>query len=125
VSVAIKKLPGVESADVSLNKGLVTIKLASGNTVRVEQIRKAILNDAFKPRDAWVQVIGELFSQSGKLEFKVTGTGETFAVLPATGVSLPKEAGRALLVEGVIAAPPKSTAGGTLRIMSYSQQPAK
>jgi hypothetical protein len=123
VSVAIKKLPGVEAADVSLNQGLVSIKLARGNTVRIDQIRKAILNDAFKPRDARVRVVGELFPQNGKLEFKVSDTGETFPVLPADGVSLPKEAGRALLVDGLITAPAKGTAGGALRIMSYSQQP--
>ena len=32
VRVAIMKFPGVEAADVSLNKGLATVKLKPGNT---------------------------------------------------------------------------------------------
>jgi len=34
VRVALMKFPGVESADVSLNKGLATVKLKPGNTIR-------------------------------------------------------------------------------------------
>lgn len=112
----------MESADVSLNQGLVSIRMAAGNTVRIEQIRKAILNDAFKPRDARVQVIGELFSQNGKLEFKVAGTGEVFPVLSTPDASLSKEVGRTLMISGLIAAPQKGTEDGTLQIVSVSEQ---
>ncbi|PYV15801.1 MAG: hypothetical protein DMG21_13940 [Acidobacteria bacterium] len=41
VSVAIKKIPGVENVNVSLNKGPASIAPAAGNTVKMEQMRKA------------------------------------------------------------------------------------
>jgi uncharacterized protein (AIM24 family) len=119
VSVAIKKIPGVESVNVSLNQGLVSIKLAPGNTVRIEQIRKAILNDAFKPREARVEMVGDLVSQNGKLQFKVAGTGEVFAVSTSYR-SLQNEVKHSLTVSGLIAAPAKGAEGGTLQIRSVS-----
>lgn len=78
MSVSIGKIAGVESVHVFLNKGLVDIKLKPGNTVTLGAIRKAIENDAFTPKDARVVVAGELVPQSGKRQFKVTGTNETF-----------------------------------------------
>jgi copper chaperone CopZ len=38
VDVALKKVAGVESVEVSLNKGLATVKLKTGNTVSVPQL---------------------------------------------------------------------------------------
>lgn len=78
MSVSIKKLPGVESVHVFLKRGLVDIKLKPGNTIRIEQIRKAIENNAFTPKSANVVVVGKVVSQSGKLHFNVAGTNEMF-----------------------------------------------
>jgi len=111
--------------NVSLKNGLVSIKLAPGNTVRIEQIRKAILDDAFTPKEARVVVVGELISQSGDLQFKVARTNETFPVLSAPHTSWRKEVGRELTVNGLIAAPGKGAEGGTLQITSVSGQLAK
>ena len=40
--VAIRKLPGVESVDVSLERGAAEIRLRSDNRVTVPQLRKII-----------------------------------------------------------------------------------
>ena len=120
MSVSIKKIAGVESVNVSLKNGLVSIKLAPGNTVRMEQIRKAILDDAFTLKDAKVVAVGELVPQSGKLEFMVTGTNETFPVASTQHQPWQKYVGRDVMVNGLLAAPAKGTKGGTLQITSVS-----
>ena len=123
MSVAIKKIPGVENVNVSLNKGLVSIALAAGNTVKMEQIRKAILDDAFQPKDAKVTAIGELLAQNGKLMFRVAGTNETFPVASTPHPSWQKDLGRELTINGVISAPATGAPGGTLQMVSTSALP--
>lgn len=120
MSVAVKKIPGVETVTVSLNKGLVSIKLAPGNKVRMDQIRKAILDDAFTPKEAKIAAIGKLVSENGKPQFKVTGTDETFPVASTPHPSWQKYVGRNVTVDGLLAAPAEGTEGGNLQITSVS-----
>jgi len=42
VNVALKKVAGVESVEVSLNKGVATVKLKAGNEVTVSQLWQLI-----------------------------------------------------------------------------------
>lgn len=123
MSVAVKKIPGVESVNVSLNKGLVSITLVPGNAVRLDQIRKAILNEAFTPKDANVVAVGRLVSESGKLRFAVEGTNETFAVASTQHQSWQEYIGREVTVKGLLAAPVKGTEGGALQLTSVSAVP--
>ena len=112
--------------DVSLKQGLVSIKLVPGNTVRMEQIRKAILDDAFTPKDARVVAIGELVDQDRGLLFRVAGTNETFPLAPTPHAPLQKEVGRNLTVNGLISSPAKRGDSGTLQITSASgESPGK
>ena len=71
---ALKKFPGVESVEVSLNKGLAVVKLKPGNTVKPEEFWDAVRKNGFTPKETTVLVRGEL--QGGK--FRVTGTGQRF-----------------------------------------------
>ncbi len=120
MSVSIQKIPGVESVSVSLNRGLVRVKLKPGNTVKIEQIRKAILDDAFTPKDAQVVVIGQLASQGGKLQFKVAGTNEIFPVLSTPHKLWRNEMGHRLTLNGLISAPTGSNKSGTLQVIGVS-----
>jgi copper chaperone CopZ len=58
VSVAVKKLNGVQSVNVSLNKGLVTIELAAGNYLTMGELRRVIITNGFSPKEATVVVDG-------------------------------------------------------------------
>ncbi len=106
--------------NVSLNKGLVIIELVPGNRVRMDQIRKAILDDAFTPKEANVVAVGRLISDNGKLRFRVAGTNETFPVTSTPHQSWQKFVGRDVTVDGLLAAPAKGTEDGILRITSVS-----
>lgn len=54
----MKRMRGVESASVDLAKGILSVKLARQNRVRVEQIRDAIEQDGTKARSAAVAIRG-------------------------------------------------------------------
>jgi len=126
VSVSIKKITGVESVNVSLKQGLTSIRLKPGNTVTLEQVRKAIQADGFAPKDARVEAIGELVDQERVLQFRVAGTNETFPVAPTDHAPLQKEVGRNLTVNGLISSPAKRGDSGTLQITSASgESPGK
>lgn len=73
MSVAIRKVPGVESAKVSLNKGEALLKLKPGNSVTVERIRQIVLDNGFTPTDSEVEVVGKIIERSGKPALSLSG----------------------------------------------------
>lgn len=111
----MKKVQGVESVKVSLNEGRAMIVLKPGNSVRLEQIRKAVEEQGFTPKDAKVKAVGDLTGTSGKLQFTVTGSREVF---PVTESQAPQrhQAATNVLVTGLIAAPPNGKEPGTIEI---------
>src|ERR1700739_2842935 len=75
--VPLKKVAGVESVEVSLNKGLATVKLKPGNTVSVPQLWELIHKNGYTPRQTTVSVRGELANVNGSLRLKIAGTKDT------------------------------------------------
>jgi copper chaperone CopZ len=69
----MKKVKGLESVDVSLNKGEALIRLKPGNSVSVEQIRQVVLDNGFTPRDSDVEVVGRVVERDGKPALAVSG----------------------------------------------------
>jgi len=102
VRVALKKFPGVDSVDVSLNKGLATVKLKPGNTVRPRDMWEAIRKNGFTPKDTHVIVRGTIDGAERKV--KVAGTDEEFDLRGEPKIlNVPKsEAGKIVAIEGNI-----------------------
>ena len=71
--VAVQKIAGVESADVSLQFKTADIKLRPGNRVPLSKLRTAIRNSGFTPREATVTVIGTIIERGGKPALEATG----------------------------------------------------
>jgi copper chaperone CopZ len=108
VNVALKKVAGVASVDVSLNKGLATVKLKPGNTVSVPQLWQLIHEKGYTPRATTVSVRGDLTNVSGKLQLKISGTNEVLALSedPSNSAAYSeagKKVGREVVVHGVMA----------------------
>lgn len=78
---AIKKIAGVETVDVSLNKGLATVKMKPGNKVALEQIWETVRKNGFTPKETNVVLRGELVQASGKLEVKVSGSNRSYDLI--------------------------------------------
>lgn len=82
VDVALKKTPGVESVDVSLNKGLATVKLKPGNTASVPQFWELLHEKGYTPKATTISVRGQLVGGPGRLQLKVSGTKDTLDLTP-------------------------------------------
>jgi hypothetical protein len=102
VRVAMMKFSGVESADVSLNKGLATVKLKPGNTVRPRELWEAIRKNGNTPKATRVVVRGEVLSGGARL--KVAGSGEMFELKPSREAVQPlaAAAGKTVTIEGTL-----------------------
>ncbi len=72
--VAIKKVPGVETIDVSLERAVADVRLRPGNTLTLPQLRQIIKDNGFTSREATVDVVGTLVDRRGKPALNVTGT---------------------------------------------------
>src|SRR5690349_17012571 len=107
VNVALKKIAGVESVEVSLNKGIATVKLKSGNTVSVQQLWELIHDNGYTPKRTTVSVRGELASLQGRLQLNVSGTKNILPLVPdrknevAYGEAQTK-VGQTVIAEGVM-----------------------
>jgi copper chaperone CopZ len=95
---ALKKISGVESVDVSLNKGLATVKLKPGNSAAPEQFWEAVKKNGFTPKDTHVVVRGDISSTNGKTQLKVNPVNRAYELI---GGANPPE-GQTVTVEGTI-----------------------
>jgi hypothetical protein len=102
VRVALMKFSGVESADVSLNKGLATVKLKPGNNIRPSQFWEAIRKNGNTPKSTRVQVRGQVMA--GGNQFKVSGSEEVFELKAASSLlaQLKDAAGKTVTLEGML-----------------------
>src|SRR5258705_54056 len=95
---ALTKLPGVESVDVSLNKGVAAVKLKPGNSLKPEEFWVAVRKNGFTPKETTVLVRGAV--QGGKL--RVTGTNQLLDLTPDLQNELKALAGKTITVQGTI-----------------------
>jgi len=85
VSVAIKKLDGVESVEVSLEKATADIRLKSGNTITLPQLRRLIRQAGYPTKDAHVEARGTFVERSGKPTLDLqNGSFLELAIKPST-----------------------------------------
>ncbi len=80
VNVALKKTEGVDTVDVSLNKGLATVKLKPGNRVSIPQLWNLLHEKGYTPKTTVVLVKGEVENAAGTVRLKVTGTSDVLVL---------------------------------------------
>ena len=97
MSVAIKKLDGVESVDVSLERASADIRLKPGNAITLPQLRRIIRQAGYPTKDAQVEARGTVVERNGKptldlqngsfLELAAKPTAPASQIVHVTGVS--------------------------------------
>ena len=107
VDVALKNVAGVESVEVSLNKGLATVKQKPGNTVSVPQLWELIHKKGYTPKATTVSVRGELANVNGSLQLRVSGTKDVVPLVAdvknaAAYGDASKKLGQTVIVQGVM-----------------------
>jgi copper chaperone CopZ len=106
VNVALRKVAGVDAVDVSLNKGLATVKLKEGNKVTMPQLWQLIHEKGYTPKATTVTVRG-LIKAGEPLQLKVPETNETLTLIPdpqntAAYAEATRKSGQTALIQGVM-----------------------
>lgn len=81
------KLDGVETADVSLNDGRVTVGFRAENAVTIAQLRRAIRDQGFSPRESVVTLSAEIEIRGGTLVAVVPGSRTIYELTAEEGIS--------------------------------------
>ena len=122
IHVSMKGIQGVNTVDVDLNTGLVSIKLAPGNGAAMHQFNEAVEKNGFTHKDANVIVRGQLSGSAQAPFLEVTGTKDRYALIPLTaGTDISGLSGKTVVVEGVLPQSGKGKIPGTLRYKSMTE----
>jgi len=109
---------GVESVQVSLEKGLATVKFKPGNSVTLKQLQGAITKNGFTMKESKIVAAGKLLQGGGNTKFQITGSNDVLPLVPeSSAAAAPPAAGSAtFVVEGTI---PESAKGKTPDTIRY------
>jgi copper chaperone CopZ len=122
IHVSMKGIEGVNSVDVDLNTGLVTIKLNPGNRATMRQFNEAVEKNGFTHKDAYVVAKGKLTGSGSAPVLQIDGTTDQFALRPATGGNdLASLLGKTVTIAGVLPQAPKGKVSTTLRYKSVTE----
>jgi copper chaperone CopZ len=122
IHVSMKGIQGVNTVDVDLNTGLVSIKLTPGNSATMRQFNEAVEKNGFTHKDASVVVRGQLSGSTQAPFLDVTGTNDRYALMPLTaGSDISGLLGKTVLVDGVIPQSGKGKVSETLRYKSVTE----
>lgn len=83
MSVALKKIAGVEDVKVSLNEGHADLKMTPGNRATLDQIRDVIRRNGFTPKAADVVARGTLTLSERRLAVQVSGSNAVYVLWDA------------------------------------------
>jgi copper chaperone CopZ len=124
VRVALKSIPGVDQVDVSLSKGEAVATLTSGNSVRYEQLLRAIEKNGFVVKGTTLTVDGTLAGSGGNLELQVSGSGDHFRLEPMSAglASGAQFTGKTVEISGTV---PEAAKGKNADVLRYTSLGAK
>jgi len=128
VRVSLKAVPGVDSVDVNLEKGLAVVKLKPGNMATLKQLNEAIAKNGFTMKDSTATIAGTVTSTDGNAMLRVSGSNDMLQLVPLLSESAPTAVsmvGKTVLVEGTIPEAGKGKAPGSLRYQSITEEKPK
>ena len=122
IHVSMKGIQGVNTVDVDLNTGLVTIKLTPGNNASMRQFNEAVEKNGFTHKDADIVVKGRLVGTVNAPVLEVSGTQDHYALTPAaSGLDVASLIGKTVTVAGVLPQASKGKVSDTLRYKTITE----
>jgi copper chaperone CopZ len=122
IHVSMKGIQGVNTVDVDLNTGLVTIKLTPGNSAAILQFNQAVEKNGFTHKDAAIIARGKLTGTADAPFFEVAGTRDRFALVPAaTVIDITSLLGKTVTIAGTLPQVSKGKAPDTLRYNTITE----
>ena len=127
VRVSLKSVPGVDSVDVSLEKGLAVVKMKPGNTATLKQLNDAIAKNGFTMKDSTATVAGTVTATGDKATLRVSGSNDVLQLVPQSddAPTLTSVVGKAVVFEGTIPETGKGKAADTFRYRSITEEKSK
>ena len=125
--VSLMSVNGVASVDVSLDKGLATVKLKPGNSVKLKQLQDAITKNGFTMKQSRLTAAGTVIQANGAAKFQISVSNEVLSLVPeSVGVSAPStNTGVAVIVEGTIPEIAKGKSPEAIRYRSLTEEKQK
>jgi len=115
VRVALKDIKGIQTVDVSLERGEAVATFAPGNTVRYDQLLRAIEKNGFVVKGAKLVVDGQIAQRNNGPELQVTGSNDRFRLQPSAGASANQLIGPVEITGNV----PEVSKGKTPDVLQY------
>lgn len=125
--VSLKSVSGVDSVDVSLEKGLASVKMKPANTATLKQLQTAITKNGFTMKDSTAIVEGTIVVANGQPQLQVSGSNELLTLVPESQASGDAASlrGKSVLVEGVIPEAAKGKLPDSIRYQSLKEESQK
>jgi copper chaperone CopZ len=98
----MKRMDGVQSAVLDLNKGEASLMFTGQHTTSLQQIQKSIIDGGFSPKEARIKVRGTLQQEGGAWQL-ITESGDLFLLEEADANFLASNNGQKIIVEGTVA----------------------
>jgi hypothetical protein len=126
VRVSLKSLSGVDSVEVSLEKGLAVVKMKPGNTTTLKQLNQAITKNGFTMKDSTTSVAGTLANVDGKTVLRVSGSNDLLQLVPQTSAQPAGPiVGKNVVVDGTIPEAEKGKTPDSIRYRSITEEQSK
>ena len=123
----MKAVSGVDSVDVSLEKGLAVVKMKPGNAATLKQLNEAITKNGFTMKDSTATVAGTVIEMDGNAILKVSGSNDLIKLMPqsTSGPDAVSMVGKTVLVEGTVPEAGKGKAPDSIRYQSITEENSK
>ena len=122
IHVSMKGIQGVNTVDVDLNTGLVSVKLAPGSSASMHQFNEAVEKNGFTHKDVNVVARGKVTGSAAAPFFEVAGTQDRFALTPAaTPGDIAALLGKTVTIAGTLPQAAKGKVPETLRYSTISE----
>jgi hypothetical protein len=112
----------VDAVDVSLDKGLASVKMKPGNATTFRQLQEAITKNGFTMKPSNVSVAGKVVMTNGQPQLQVSGSNDVVRLIPESSqtVKVNELAGKSVLVEGTLNEAEKGKAPDTIHYRSIT-----
>ena len=125
--VSLKSVAGVDSVDVSLEKGLAAVKLKPGNITTLKQLQQSITKNGFTMKQSNAIIGGTVLVLDGKTQLQVSGSNDVLQLIPEsqTVTNVAAMQGKSVVVAGTIPDSAKGKAPDSLLYRSVTEEPRK
>lgn len=121
--VSLKSVSGVDAVDVSLSRGLASVKMKPGNNATLKQLQAGITKNGFTMKQSSAVIAGTIVRSGGKTSLQVSGSNESLEMVPEsqstpTATSLD---GKVVLVQGTIPESAKGKSPDSIHYISIQE----